>query len=78
MAQAHTSNKLSPYERFFKKRQTDPLLPFMMPGFRHHSRKDKAESNGGRCFFLRTGNDHSSTICKILLPSGIASYSAEL
>ena len=77
-AQAHTPDKLSPYERLYKKRPTNRLLPFMMPGFRHHNRKNKAESKGERCFFLNSGNNHSSTTDKILLPSGIASYSADV
>ena len=77
-AQAHTPDKLSPYERLYKKRPTNRLLPFMMPGFRHHNRKNKAESKGERCFVLNSGNNHSSTTDKILLPSGIASYSADV
>ena len=77
-AQAHTPDKLSPYERLYKKRPTNRLLPFMMPGFRHHNRKNKAESKGERCFFLNSDNNHSSTTDKILLPSGIASYSADV
>ena len=77
-AQAHTPDKLSPYERLYKKRPNNRLLPFMMPGFRHYNRKNKAESKGERCFFLNSGNNHSSTTDKILLPSGIASYSADV
>ena len=77
-SQAHTPDKLSPYERLYKKHPTNRLLPFMMPGFRHHNRKNKAESKGERCFFLNSGNNHSSTTDKILLPSGIASYSADV
>ena len=76
--QVHTPDKLSPYERLYKKRPTNRLLPFMMPGVRHHNRKNKAESKGERCFFLNSGNNHSSTTDKILLPSGIASYSADV
>ena len=77
-AQAHTPDKISPYERLYKKRPTNRLLPFMMPGCRHHNRKNKAESKGERCFFLNSGNNHSSTTGKILLPSDIASYSADV
>ena len=77
-AQAYTPDKLSPFERLYKKRPTNRPLPFMMPGFRHHNRKNKAESKGERCFFLNSGNNHSSTTDKILLPSGIASYSANV
>ena len=77
-AQAHTPDKLSPYERLYKKRPTNRLQPFMMPGFHHHNRKNKAESKCERCFFLNAGNDYSSTTDKILLPSAIASYSADV
>ena len=77
-AQAHTPDKVSPYERLYKKRPTNRLLPFMMPGFRHHNRKNKAESKGERCFFFNSGNNHSSTTDKFLLLSGIASYSADV
>ena len=77
-AQVHTPDKLSPYERLYKKRPTNRLLPFMMPGSRHHNRKNKAESKGECCFFLNSGNNHFSTTDKILLPSGIASYSADV
>ena len=58
-AQVHTTDKLSHCERLYKKRPTNRLLPFMMPGFRHHNRKNKAESKGERCFSLNSGNNHS-------------------
>ena len=77
-AQAHTPDKLSPYERLYKKRPTNRLLPFMLPGFRHHNRKNKAESKGEHCFFLNSGNNHSSATDEILRASGIASYSADV
>ena len=77
-AQAHTPDKLSPYERLYKKRPTHRLLPFMMPGFRYPNRKNKVESKGERCFFLNSGNNHFSTTDKTLLPSGIASYSTDV
>ena len=77
-AQAHTPDKLSPYERLYKKRPTNRLLQFMLPGFRHHNRKNKADSKGEQCFFLNCGNNHSSTTDKISLSSGIASYSADV
>ena len=77
-AQAHTPDKLNPYERLYKRRPTNRLLLFMMPGFRHHNRKKKAESKGERCFFLNSGNNHSSTTDKILLLSVITRYSADV
>ncbi|CAB1098674.1 unnamed protein product [Ectocarpus sp. CCAP 1310/34] len=60
-AQAHTPDKLCPWEKLYKRRATTLPLPFMMPGYRHHNRKNKTESKGERCFYLNTGNNHSST-----------------
>ncbi|CAB1119977.1 unnamed protein product [Ectocarpus sp. CCAP 1310/34] len=77
-AQAHTPDKLCPWEKLYKRRATTLPLPFMMPGFRHRNRKNKTESKGERCFYLNTGNNHSSTTHKILLSSGVCSYSADV
>ena len=50
----------------------------MMPGFHHRNRKNKTESKDERCFYLKTCNDLSSTTHKILLSSGVCSYSADV
>ena len=79
MAQAHMpSNKLCPWEKLYKRRATSLPLPFMMHGVRHRNRKNKTESKGERCFYLNTGINHSSTTHKILLSSGVCSYSADV
>ena len=73
MAPAHMTDKLHPWEKAYKRRATSLPLSFMMSGFHHSDRKNKPETNGERCFYLNTGNDHSSTSHKILLSSGTAS-----
>ena len=77
-AQAHMSDKLCPWEKLYKRHSNSLPLPFMMPDFRHRNRKNKAESTGERCFCLNTGNGHSSTTHKILLPSRVYSYSIDV
>ena len=77
-AQAHMPDKLCSWEKLYKRRATSLPLPFMMPGFCHRNQKNKTESRGERCFCLITGNDHSSTTHKILLSSGVCSYSADV
>ena len=48
----------------------------MMPGFRHRNRPTKMHDKGERCFYLNSGNDHSSNTHKVITPAGIATYSA--
>ena len=69
---------LCPWEKLYGRRPTSLVLPFMMPGFRHANRKTKMHSKGERCFYLNTGHDHSSTAHKVLLASGVASYTADV
>ena len=69
---------LSPWEKLHGKRPSSLVLPFMMPDFRHTKRKTKMESKGERCFYLNSGVDHSSTTYKVLLPSGSATYTADV
>ena len=72
------SDMLCPWENLYGRRPTSLVLPFMMPGFRHANRKTKMHSKGERCFYLNTGHDHSSTAHKVLLASGVASYTADV
>ena len=69
---------LCPWEKLYGRRPTSLVLPFMMPGFRHANRKTKMHSKVERCFYLNTGHDHSSTAHKVLLTSGVASYTADV
>ena len=50
----------------------------MMPGIRHAIRKTKMHSEVERYFYLNPGHDHSSTAHKVLLASGVASYTADV
>ena len=67
-----------PSVKLLGRRPTNLVLPFMMPGFRHRIRPNKMESKGERCFYLNTGNNHSSSTHKIILPSGQVSFSADV
>ena len=69
---------LCPWEKLYGRRPTSLVLPFMMPGFRHANRKTQMHSKGERCFYLNTGHDHSFTAHKVLLASGVASYTADV
>ena len=69
---------LCPWKKLYGRRPTSLVLPFMMPGFRHANRKTKVHSKGERCFYLNTGHDHSFTTHKVVLASGVASYTADV
>ena len=69
---------LYPWEKLYGRRPTSPVLLFMVPGFRHANRKTKMHSKGEICFYLNTGHDHSSTAHKVLLASGVASYTTDV
>ena len=66
------------WEKLYGRRPTSLVLQFMMPGFRHANRKTKMHSKGERCFYLNTGYDHFSTAHKVLLASGVASYTDDV
>ena len=67
-----------PWEKMDGRRPISLVLPFMMAGFRHANRKTKIHSKGERCFYLNTRHDHSSTAHKVLLASGVTSYTADV
>ena len=48
----------------------------MRPGFRHRNRPTKMHDKEERCFYLNSGNGHSSDTHKVITPAGIATYSA--
>ena len=78
-AQAHAADKRSPWEKFYGKVSSIPLLPFMMPGNRHRvaPRANKMQSKGERIFYLNSGRNHSSTTHKVLSESGVRVYTAD-
>ena len=69
---------LCPWEKLYGRRSTLLVLPSMMQGVRHANRKTNMHSKGERYFYLNTGHDHSSTAHKVLLASGVASYTADI
>ena len=75
-AAVHKDDKRCPEEKLYGKRRVKQAWPFMMPGFRHRNRPTKMHDKGERCFYLNSGNDHSSNTHKVIPPAGIATYSA--
>ena len=69
---------LCPWEKLYSTQPSSLVLTFMMPGFRHANRKTKMHSKRERCFYLNTGHDHFFTVHKVLLASGVASYTADV
>ena len=72
----HKDDKLCPEEKPYGKRRVKQAWPFVMLGFRHRNRPTKMHDKGEQCFYLNSGNDHSSDTHKVITPAGIATYSA--
>ena len=72
----HKDDKRCPEEKLYGKRRVKQAWPFMMPAFRHRNFPTKMHAKGERCFYLNSGNDHSSDTHKVITPAGIATYSA--
>ena len=75
-AAVHKDDKRCPEKKLYGKRRVKQAWPFMMPGFRHRNRPTKMRDNRERCFYLNSGNDHSSDTHKVITPAGIATYFA--
>ena len=75
-AAVHKDDKRCPEEKLYGKRRVKQAWPFMMQGFRHRNRPTKMHDKGERCFYLNSGKDHSSNTHKVIIPAGIATYSA--
>ena len=75
-AAVHEDDKRCPEEKLYGKRRVKQAWPFMMPGFRHRNPPTKMHDKGERCFYLNSGNNHSSGTHKVITPAGIATYSA--
>ena len=75
-AVVHKDDKRFPQEKLYGKRRVKQEWPFMMPGFCHRNRPTTINHKGERCFYLNSGNDHSSDTHKVITPAGIATYSA--
>ena len=61
-------------EKLYGKRLRKQLLPFLMPGHRTRGSGPKWTAKANPCFYLNGGNDHASDCDKVMLESGIASY----
>lgn len=77
-AQVSKADMRNPELQMFGKWVTQLVLPFLMPGKRFQHREDKLNSKGERCFFLNSGDSHSSRTSKILTPTGHVTYSAQV
>ena len=67
-------DKRSPEEKLYGKRLRKQLLPFLMPGHRIRGSGPKWAGKADPCFYLNGGNDHASDCDKVMLESGIVSY----
>ena len=61
-------------EKLYGKRLRKQLLPFLMPGHRTRGSGPKWAGKADPCFYLNGGNGHASDCDKVMLESGIASY----
>ena len=67
-------DKRCPEGKLYGKRLRKQLLPFLMPGHRTQGSGPKWAGNADPYFYLNGGNDHASDYDKLMLESGIASY----
>ena len=67
-------DKRCPEEKLYGKRLRKQLLPFLMPGHRTRGSGPKWAGKADPCFYLNGGNDHASDCDKVMLESGIVSY----
>ena len=67
-------DKRCPEEKLYGKRLRKQLLPFLMPGHRTRGSGPKWAGKADPCFYLNDGNDHASDCDKVMLESGIVSY----
>ena len=67
-------DKRCPEEKLYGKRLRKQLLPFLMPGHRTRGSGPKWAGKADPCFYFNGGNDHASDYDKVMLESGIVSY----
>ena len=67
-------DKRCPEEKLYGKRLRKQLLPFLMPGHRTRGSGPKWAGKADPCFYLNSENDHASDCDKVMLESGIVSY----
>ena len=69
-------DKRCPEEKLYGKRLRKQLLPFLMPEHRIRGSGPKWAGKADPCFYLNGGNDHASDCDKVMLESGIVSYTS--
>ena len=67
-------DKRFPEEKLYGKRLRKQLLLFLMSGHRTRGSGPKWAGKADPCFYLNGGNDHASDCDKVMLESGIVSY----
>ena len=67
-------DKRCPEEKLYGKRLRKQLLPFLMPGHRTRGSGLKWAGKADPCFYLNGENDHASDCDKVMLESGIVSF----
>ena len=67
-------DKRCPEEKLYGKRLRKQLLPFLMPEHRTRGSGPKWAGKADPCFCLNGGNGHASDYDKVMLESGIVSY----
>ena len=67
-------DKRCPEEKLYGKRLRKQLLPFLMVGHRTRGSGPKWAGKADPWFYLNGGNDHASDCDKVMLESGIVSY----
>ena len=73
-SRADGPEKSCPEEKLYGKRLRKQLLPFLVPGHRTRGSGPKWAGKANACFYLNCRNDHASDCDKVMLESGIASY----
>ena len=66
-----------PEEKLYDKCLRKQLLSFLMPGHRTRGSGPKWAGKADPCFYLNGGNDHASDYDKVILESGIVSYTTD-
>ena len=69
---------LCPWVKLYRRCFASRPLSFIMSGTRQIIRPTMADSKGEQCFYLNAGDDHSFTAHKVLLASGVTSYTADV
>ena len=67
-------DKRCPEEKLYGKRLRKQVLPFLMPGHRTRGSGPKPAVKADLCFYIYGWSDHALDCDKVIIESGIASY----